>query len=162
MLVGIFLVAFYGPQPLTSASPRWRASNFAQYGTGIARWRDSFILLFLGSRSRCPGFPFQHVAARRPRRAPTAAASCWLASCSRWAATGLLRCASRSCRRRPRLQWLLIILAVVNSIYGALVALSQTDLKKMISNFSISHMGYVILGIAAAISSRFQAAFCWS
>jgi NADH-quinone oxidoreductase subunit M len=46
-------------------------------------------------------------------------------------------------------QWLLIILAVVNSIYGAFVALAQTDLKKMIANSSISHMGYVLLGIAA-------------
>ena len=46
-------------------------------------------------------------------------------------------------------QLLLIVLAVVNSIYGALVALAQTDLKKMIAISSISHMGYVILGIAA-------------
>jgi NADH-quinone oxidoreductase subunit M len=55
-------------------------------------------------------------------------------------------------------QWLLIILAVVNSIYGALVALAQTDLKKMIANSSISHMGYVILGIAALTQVGFQGA----
>ena len=55
-------------------------------------------------------------------------------------------------------QWLLIILAVVNSIYGAFVALAQTDLKKMIANSSISHMGYVILGIAALTQVGFQGA----
>jgi NADH-quinone oxidoreductase subunit M len=55
-------------------------------------------------------------------------------------------------------QWLLIILAVVNSIYGAFVALAQTDLKKMIANSSISHMGYVILGIAALTQVGFHGA----
>jgi NADH-quinone oxidoreductase subunit M len=55
-------------------------------------------------------------------------------------------------------QWLLIILAVVNSIYGAFVALAQTDLKKMIANSSISHMGYVVLGIAALTQVGFNGA----
>src|SRR5207244_11847910 len=55
-------------------------------------------------------------------------------------------------------QGLRIILAVLNSIYGALVALAQTDLKKMIANSSISHMGYVILGIAALTQVGFQGA----
>src|SRR5262252_1386779 len=55
-------------------------------------------------------------------------------------------------------QWLLIILAVVNSIYGAFVALAQTDLKKMIANSSISHMGYVILGIASLTQVGFNGA----
>src|SRR5258708_22661192 len=36
MLVGIFLVAFYGPQPLTFGMPEVARFNFAQYGTGIA------------------------------------------------------------------------------------------------------------------------------
>ena len=55
-------------------------------------------------------------------------------------------------------QWLLIILAVVNSVYGAYVALAQTDLKKMIANSSISHMGYVILGVAALNQVGFNGA----
>src|SRR5205823_4611823 len=46
----------------------------------------------------------------------------------------------------------------VNSIYGAYVALAQTDLKKMIANSSISHMGYVILGIAALTHVGFNGA----
>jgi NADH-quinone oxidoreductase subunit M len=55
-------------------------------------------------------------------------------------------------------QPLLIVLAVVNSVYGAYVALAQTDLKKMIANSSISHMGYVILGIAALTQVGFNGA----
>lgn len=42
------------------------------------------------------------------------------------------------------------ILAVVAIVYGALVALAQTNLKRMIAYTSINHMGYVVLGLAAA------------
>jgi NADH-quinone oxidoreductase subunit M len=52
----------------------------------------------------------------------------------------------------------LVILAVINCVYGAFVALAQTDLKKMIANSSISHMGYVVLGIAALSQVGFQGA----
>jgi len=44
----------------------------------------------------------------------------------------------------------LIFLAVVNIVYGALCALAQSDFKKMIAYSSVSHMGFVILGIGAA------------
>ncbi len=42
------------------------------------------------------------------------------------------------------------ILALISIIYGALVAMAQTDLKKLIAYSSVNHMGYVMLGIAAA------------
>ena len=41
-------------------------------------------------------------------------------------------------------------LALASILYGALVAMAQTDLKKLIAYSSVSHMGYVMLGIAAA------------
>ena len=44
-------------------------------------------------------------------------------------------------------------LAVVSAIYGAAVAMAQTDLKRMIAYSSINHMGYVLLGIAVAASA---------
>ena len=42
---------------------------------------------------------------------------------------------------------LMIVLSVVAIIYGALVAIVQTDLKKLIAYSSVSHMGFVTLGI---------------
>ena len=45
--------------------------------------------------------------------------------------------------------WLLAILAVINILYGAVVTLRQTDLKRLIAYSSISHMGYVLLGISS-------------
>ncbi|GMQ98660.1 MAG: NuoM family protein [Acidimicrobiia bacterium] len=44
----------------------------------------------------------------------------------------------------------LAILAVISILYGALVALAQTNLKRVIAYTSVNHMGYVILGVAAA------------
>ncbi len=42
------------------------------------------------------------------------------------------------------------ILALLGIVYGALVAMAQTDLKKLVAYSSVNHMGYVMLGIAAA------------
>ena len=42
------------------------------------------------------------------------------------------------------------VVAVVSIIYGALVAMAQTNLKRLIAYTSVNHMGYVILGVAAA------------
>ncbi len=41
-------------------------------------------------------------------------------------------------------------LAVISIVYGALVAMAQTDFKRLIAYSSVNHMGYVILGLAAA------------
>jgi NADH-quinone oxidoreductase subunit M len=43
----------------------------------------------------------------------------------------------------------LAALAAISIIYGAIVTLRQTDLKRLIAYSSVSHMGYVLLGIAA-------------
>jgi NADH-quinone oxidoreductase subunit M len=42
------------------------------------------------------------------------------------------------------------VLALVNILYGSLVAMAQDDLKKLIAYSSIGHMGFVMLGVAAA------------
>jgi len=42
------------------------------------------------------------------------------------------------------------ILAIISIIYGALVSMAQTNLKRLIAYSSVNHMGYVMLGVAAA------------
>ena len=44
---------------------------------------------------------------------------------------------------------LLIILGVVNIVYGAFTAFGQTNLKRRLASSSISHMGFVLVGIAS-------------
>ena len=43
-------------------------------------------------------------------------------------------------------------LGVISMVYGALVSLAQWDLKRLIAYSSVSHMGYFILGLAAAVA----------
>jgi len=43
----------------------------------------------------------------------------------------------------------LALLAVIGIVYGALVAMVQPDLKKLVAYSSVSHLGFVVLGIAA-------------
>ena len=45
------------------------------------------------------------------------------------------------------------VLAVISIVYGALVCMAQWDLKRLIAYSSVSHMGYVTLGISAAAAS---------
>ncbi|GAA5109563.1 complex I subunit 4 family protein [Pseudonocardia adelaidensis] len=43
-----------------------------------------------------------------------------------------------------------VVVGVVSVLYGALVALAQTDVKRMVAYTSVNHMGYVVLGVGAA------------
>jgi len=45
------------------------------------------------------------------------------------------------------------ILALLSIVYGALVCMAQWDLKRLIAYSSVSHMGYVMLGVAAAAAA---------
>ncbi|MCL6641300.1 MAG: NADH-quinone oxidoreductase subunit M [Candidatus Rokubacteria bacterium] len=46
--------------------------------------------------------------------------------------------------------FVIAILALLGITYGALVAMAQADLKKLVAYSSVNHMGYVMLGISAA------------
>ncbi|WP_347160331.1 complex I subunit 4 family protein [Pontibacter chitinilyticus] len=43
-----------------------------------------------------------------------------------------------------------VVIAVVSALYGAFVALAQTDIKRMVAYTSVNHMGYMVFGVAAA------------
>ncbi|WP_242674956.1 complex I subunit 4 family protein [Niastella populi] len=45
--------------------------------------------------------------------------------------------------------WLAMLLGVIGIVYGALLAFAQTDLKRLIAYTSVSHMGFVLLGVFA-------------
>ena len=57
------------------------------------------------------------------------------------------RCFPHACR--PFAPWIWRMLAVIGIVYGALVALVQPDMKKLVAYSSVSHLGFVMLGIAS-------------
>jgi NADH-quinone oxidoreductase subunit M len=52
----------------------------------------------------------------------------------------------------------LATIGVISILYGALCAMAQTDFKKLVAYSSVSHMGYVLLGIAVMTPTGFQGA----
>jgi NADH-quinone oxidoreductase subunit M len=48
--------------------------------------------------------------------------------------------------------YVIATLGIISMIYGALVSLAQWDLKRLIAYSSVSHMGYFVLGLAAAVA----------
>jgi NADH-quinone oxidoreductase subunit M len=58
----------------------------------------------------------------------------------------------------PLVTSLMVILAVIGIIYGALVAMVQPDVKKLVAYSSVSHLGFVMLGIWAATLQSVQGA----
>jgi NADH-quinone oxidoreductase subunit M len=53
---------------------------------------------------------------------------------------------------------LFCVLAVIGIIYGALVSMVQTDIKKLIAYSSVSHMGFIVLGIFSMTKEGLQGA----
>jgi NADH-quinone oxidoreductase subunit M len=47
----------------------------------------------------------------------------------------------------PRVREVMIVLAIIGIIYGALVAMAQKDVKKLVAYSSVSHLGFVMLGL---------------
>jgi NADH-quinone oxidoreductase subunit M len=58
----------------------------------------------------------------------------------------------------PTVRMAIIVIAVIGILYGALVAMVQPDFKKLVSYASISHLGFVMLGIFAMSVQSIQGA----
>ena len=108
-----------------------------------------FIGLFIGFAIKVPIFPFHTWLPDAHVEAPTAVSVILAGVLLKMGTYGILRI------NYPMLPdaslWFslpLAILGVVNIIYGALCAMAQTDMKKLVAYSSISHMGYVLLGMA--------------
>ena len=50
------------------------------------------------------------------------------------------------------------MLAIIGIVYGALVATVQTDLKRLVAYTSVSHLGFVVLGLFAFSTISIQGA----
>ncbi|MCB9852038.1 MAG: NADH-quinone oxidoreductase subunit M [Phycisphaerales bacterium] len=118
-----------------------------------------FIFLFIGFMIKVPLFPFHTWLPLAHVEAPTPISMILAGVLLKLGAYGFLRvCYPIFPAAATELAFLVATLGVVNIIYGAFCCLAQTDFKRLVAYSSISHMGYVVLGIAVMTTTGFQGA----
>jgi len=113
-----------------------------------------WIALFIGFAIKVPIFPFHTWLPLAHVEAPTSISVILAGVLLKMGIYGLLRISYPLLPGEViAFSYTLAILAVINIIWGATNAIAQRDLKKMVAYSSISHMGYVLLGMAAVAST---------
>ncbi len=144
MLVGILVL--YLAAPTRSFDMVYLAAQHYAPAVQSVVW----LFLFVGFAVKIPIFPFHTWLPDAHTEAPTAISVLLAGVLLKMGAYGLLRAnIGMLPDATQQFAGALAVLAVINVVYGALVAMTQSDLKRVIANSSISHMGYVVLGAAA-------------
>ncbi|MCK7527647.1 MAG: NADH-quinone oxidoreductase subunit M [Ignavibacteriales bacterium] len=144
MLVGILVLQGAAPVVRLDGHGRGRAGRPA----ALQGW--IFLAFFLGFAIKVPMVPFHTWLPDAHVEAPTAGSVILAGVLLKMGAYGFLRFSlpllpDASRRFAP----VLVGLALVAIVYGALVSLMQKDMKKLIAYSSVSHMGFVMLGLFA-------------
>jgi NADH-quinone oxidoreductase subunit M len=121
-----------------------------------------FAAFALAFAVKVPMFPFHTWLPDAHVEAPTAGSVILAAIMLKMGTFGFVRFAVPlfpDAAMHPTVRTVMLFLAVVGIVYGALVALVQPDFKKLVAYSSVSHLGFVMLGIFAMTRESMQGAF---
>ncbi len=109
-----------------------------------------FIALFLGFAVKIPLFPFHTWLPDAHTEAPTAGSVILAGVLLKFGVYGFFRFAIPLLPRASfAVAPYIILLGVIGILYGAFVSIVQKDLKRLVAFSSVSHMGFIILGLFA-------------
>lgn len=127
-------------------------------GRSLQWW--AFLLLFIGFIIKVPSVPVHTWLPDAHVEAPTPISMILAGVLLKMGGYGILRICYPICPDGGfDLMWVVCILGVTSMVYGAFAALAQKDFKRMVAYSSVSHMGYVLLGIgvwSATIGNGFN------
>ena len=151
MLLGIIAVYINNPG---------HSFDMAQSLQAHTGWSPDFKLLvfaafFIGLAVKIPAFPLHGWLPLAHVEAPIPVSVLLSAVLLKMGGYGLMRVSGMLPEGIAWFAPVLFVLGLINIVYGALMAWRQTDLKAMVAFSSISHMGFVLLGMSALSISGF-------
>ena len=120
------------------------------FGISLAIWL--FIGFALSFAIKVPMFPFHTWLPDAHYDAPTAGSVILAGVLLKMGTYGFMRFSLPifpDAATHPTVRKVMVALAIIGIIYGALVAMAQKDVKKLIAYSSVSHLGFVMLGLFA-------------
>jgi len=159
MLVGI-LVLHFQVAAATGVST-FDAVELARLAPGLAKSMQIwlFLSMFLAFAIKAPLFPFHTWLPDAHTEAPTAGSILLAGVLLKTGVYGMLRfCLPFFPLAAQALAPAICWLSVVAIVYGALTAMAQKDMKRLVAYSSVSHMGFVVLGIFALTMESMQGA----
>jgi NADH-quinone oxidoreductase subunit M len=155
MLVAIMALYFhYGGE---TGSYTFNVFDLYKANLPVVKQYWLFAAFALSFAIKVPMFPFHTWLPDAHTEAPTAGSVILAAVLLKMGVYGFLRFAmplfpAALVAATPLISWL----AIIGIIYGAVMCIMQTDLKRLIAYSSVSHLGYVMLGIFALNIQGFQ------
>ncbi|HSF69944.1 MAG TPA: NADH-quinone oxidoreductase subunit M [Nitrospira sp.] len=141
LLVAILVLYFYGGRTFDVL-----ALSQVTYPAAIQQWL--FLAFFAAFAVKVPMFPFHTWLPDAHVEAPTAGSVILASVLLKMGAYGFVRFSLPMLPDASRAMTpLMAALSIIAIIYGAYMALAQVDLKKLIAYSSVSHMGFVTLGL---------------
>ncbi len=116
------------------------------FGKSLSWW--AFVLLFIGFIIKVPSVPFHTWLPDAHVQAPTPISMILAGVLLKMGGYGIIRICYPICPSAGyELAYVVCIVGVLSMVYGAFAALAQKDFKRMVAYSSVSHMGYVVLGL---------------